>query len=102
MAWTWTPDFFGGGGNFGPPPNRSLTLEDLLTGERYLKDLRQKFEDEEKKKKERKKPEAPKFTFMELWGAVMLLSIPVTLGQMYLIQMAQSKLAEIATTLAHP
>lgn len=93
--WTWTPDYPGMGG-MTPPIRTSPTVADLLDGERYLKELRMKFEEEEKKKKEKKKPEAPKFSFMELWSFVMLFSIPVTIGQMAALQYVQSWLNHIA------
>ena len=97
---TWTP-----GPMYPPwwgPPNGGPSLQDVMLGQKFLDDVKKNLEEEEKKKKEKKpKREPPKFSFMETWGMIMLFSIPITLCQMFLIQLAQSKLAEIAATIAH-
>ena len=67
-----------------PAQPRGLTLEDIKEARKQLKELEEDIKGGEKKDKA-KKPDPIKFTFLETWSLLMLGSIPVTLGQLWLL-----------------
>lgn len=76
------------------PPNvgrTGLTIEDIKEAEKSLSELKKSLKEDVDKEKN-KRSATPKFDILQITGILMLLSVPVVLLQLHLLEIAKQTL----------
>lgn len=83
-----------------PTPQTSPTLDQIIQAERFYKELRKEFKEEEEKKKNKTKP-LPKFNILEVTGILMLFGPALGLSYLYGLYYIILQVNQMLSSLPH-